>query len=175
MTQWTHLGIEELKRQQITYSVTGILEPLAANYKPWLALVFDDKPPWPIPVVAKALPTPNNGIEGTNALTALAELAASAVEHIDTIEGITMTPTLLEGQLELTDYSTTPTTIREPAPEDIAKLGDYKKALNPEIIDIDSEPPVDSFNKPEDITRELTAELSKLEELSLDLHTVSTL
>jgi hypothetical protein len=41
-------------------------------------------------------------------------------------------------------------------------------------MDMDSEPPVDSFDEPEDVTRELTAELSELEELSLDPHTAST-
>ena len=70
-------------------------------------------------------------MEGTDTLTALAELAAGVVEHMDMMEGIAMTPTLSEGQSELTDYPTTPTTIREPAPEDAAELGEIRRPQPP--------------------------------------------
>jgi hypothetical protein len=32
-TRWIHMGMAELKQHQITYDVTGILEPLAANHE----------------------------------------------------------------------------------------------------------------------------------------------
>jgi hypothetical protein len=31
-TRWVHMGLAELKQHQITYGITGILEPLAANH-----------------------------------------------------------------------------------------------------------------------------------------------